>query len=303
MKGFSLIATALCLLYLCQEVSSFQLAQPVLKATIDTGNLSRKSIQATKFIKQEKVQSLRPPHILSASATDSEGGGESPSKLDTDALAKYAGALVIQVGLIAGLFTGLDKLVAAFDIQVPFALNCFGFYAVALKSRIFNPLSNKRPQTENKEIEGAQERKMPNWTPPGFIFPIVWLLLIGPLRAFSTSLIYDTTGSYAHPAILSLMLHLSIGDIWNTINNVERRYGASVLGVLCVWISAAFAAFNYYQVLPLAGQLLSLKLIWLTIASSLIFQTWRLNPDPETGKKDALMPTIGGDAKTEFMWF
>jgi tryptophan-rich sensory protein len=110
-------------------------------------------------------------------------------------------------------------------------------------------------------------------------------------------------GSYCNTAILSLMMHLSIGDIWNTINNVERRYGTSVLGIACVYLSAGFAAFQYSQVLPLAGKLLSLKLIWLTIASSLIIQTWRLNKNPETGEKYSLLPKTGEGSKTEFDWF
>jgi tryptophan-rich sensory protein len=109
-------------------------------------------------------------------------------------------------------------------------------------------------------------------------------------------------GIYASEALLSLMLHLSIGDVWNTINNVERRYGTSVLGVLCVWLSAAFAAWQFSLVVPLAGKLLLLKLIWLTIATSLIVRTWQLNPDPSTGRMAPLLPTKG-DGITKFEWF
>jgi benzodiazapine receptor len=117
-------------------------------------------------------------------------------------------------------------------------------------------------------------------------------------------MIYRTTGCYANTALLSLMLHLSIGDVWNTVNNVERRYGTSVLGVLFVWLSAAFAAKQYYQVLSLAGKLLSLKLIWLTVASSLIARTWQINPIPSTGKPAPFFPTKGdGDSETKLLWF
>jgi hypothetical protein len=35
------------------------------------------------------------------------------------------------------------------------------------------------------------------------------------------------------------MLHLSIGDVWNAINNTERLYGAAVTGVGAVLVSAA----------------------------------------------------------------
>ncbi|KAL3898748.1 MAG: hypothetical protein SGARI_006606, partial [Bacillariaceae sp.] len=184
-------------------------------------------------------------------------------------------------------------------------------------SRVLNPLNNQRPAPATKELESSGDggkdsavdepppRKMPTWTPPGVVFPIVWLLIIGPLRAVSSCLVYQSTGHYATKAFFTLMAHLSIGDIWNTINNKERRYGTSVVGVLTVWASAAAAAYQYYQVSPLAGKLLSLPLIWLTIASSLIVRTWQLNPDPNTGKTESLIPTTTNAEKTitKLVWF
>ncbi len=242
--------------------------------------------------------------ILSAASTASEGEDR---VVDIEAIAKYAGAVVLQMSLITGLFTGIDALVGATGIQIPFAANFFMFYIFALKSRIFNPMSNQRPQKDTKEIKAAVQRKMPEWTPPGVVFPIVWILLIGPLRAASSAiLVTGGLAPYASPAILALMLHLSIGDTWNTINNVERRYGASMVGVACVWISAAYAAFQYSQVDALAGKLLSLPLIWLTIASSLIVRTWQINPSEETGEKDTILPTKLASQEgsiTKLLWF
>lgn len=241
--------------------------------------------------------------ILSAASTASEGEDR---VLDVEAIAKYAGAVVLQMSLITGLFTGIDSLVGATGIQIPFAVNFFFFYVFALKSRIFNPLSNQRPQKDTKEIESAEQRNMPEWTPPGVVFPIMWILIIGPLRAASSALLVGGAASYASPAILALMLHLSIGDTWNTINNVERRYGTSVVGVACVWISAAFAASQYFQVDPLAGKLLSLPLLWLTIASSLIFRTWQINPSAATGEKESFLPTkpaAQDGSITKLVWF
>ena len=280
------------------EVSCFQPRVPDLKP-IKKAVIAPVSLVPSRASKHVNVQTSR----LLASTTDETPSGVE-GELDVDAIVKYAGALAIQMGLFTGIFLGLDKLVAMANIEVPFAVNFIFFYFCALKSRVLNPLSNSRPNPSTKEIPDAEQRKMPSWTPPGFIFPIVWLLLIGPLRAYTSALIYSVNGGeYASFAILSLMFHLSIGDIWNTINNVERRYGTSVLGISCVYASAAFAAYSYYQVLPLAGQLLSLKLIWLTIASSLIIQTWRINPNPKTGEKYSLLPRKEGNAKTEFIWF
>jgi len=221
---------------------------------------------------------------------------------DGSALSKYGIALFIQMNLIYFLFKGIDLVVVP-NVRIPFVINAMFMYVFALKSRVFNPLSNSRPKPATKEIQGVPQRKMPTWTPPGFVFPIVWLLLIGPLRAVTSAMIIKANGEmYASAALMSLMLHLSIGDVWNSINNVERRYGTSVLGVICVWISAVFAAWQFSKVNLLAGKLLSLKLLWLTIASSLVTRTWQINPNPITGKVSPLLPTKG-DGVTKFEWF
>jgi tryptophan-rich sensory protein len=254
--------------------------------------------------RQTPSTAARKTTVRKAASTAADGGED--RVLDTAAIAKYAAAVVAQMGILTGLFTGLDALSAATGLKLPFAANFFLFFMLALKSRIFNPLSNERPQKETREIQDAVQRKMPEWTPPGFIFPIVWILLIGPLRATSSAILVGSGASYASPAILALMLHLSIGDTWNTINNVERRYGTSVVGVAAVWISAAAAAFQYGQVDPLAGKLLSLPLVWLTIASSLIFRTWQINPSEATGEKDSFLPTKPAaqeGSTTKLVWF
>lgn len=249
--------------------------------------------------------------------------------LDATALLKYAAAIVVQMSLISLVLAGMDQVVSrcsfllGLNNKVPFAANCFLFYALALKSRIFNPLANTRPQPQSLEIKNTitsdtnntsnanptlKKRIMPRWTPPGVVFPIVWLLIIGPIRAVASAMVYQSVPQkYLSLPILSLMLHLSIGDVWNTINNVERRLGVAVLGVYTVWLSKAHAVYQYTAVNPVAGRLLGLTLIWLTIASALVTATWRLNPDPATGRPEPLVPVVKKDGRskslTQFAWF
>ena len=100
---------------------------------------------------------------------------------------------------------------------------------------------------------------------------------------------------------MAFILHLTIGDIWNTINNTEKRYGAAVSGVICVVLSVINAAYQYSLVDPMAGKLLGGTAIWLVTAAALITDTWRLNPG-EDGKKVPLFPVVG-EAETFFVWF
>ncbi|KAL7579932.1 hypothetical protein ACA910_004932 [Epithemia clementina (nom. ined.)] len=235
----------------------------------------------------------------SASSSDTPPDGS----LDVDALLKYGAALGIQLALFYGLFSVMDQVVASAEIDVPFGANVVFFWVMSLRSRVLNPLSNKRPDPKTFEAEGVEKtRNLPTWIPPGFVFPIMWILIIGPLRAVSTAMIYDVTHSYATPAILALAAHLSIGDIWNTINNVEKRYGTAVPGVAGVWLSKAFTAYQYAQISPMAGQLMTLPLLWLTVAFTLVVRIWQLNPDEQTGKVEPLYPVVG-KSFTEFAWF
>ena len=298
MKAFS--SVALCLTVLCTVSWSFQTPTKLRSLGFDPKQLKKQPI-ARLLPHHDRFRQpstfLRPLQTSSSSQIPSSKS----SKFDYDALLKYVSAIGVQVGLLSLIAVGLDKLIGHFAIKVPTAINFILFYALALKSRVLNPLANNRPSTKSLETKDQPKRKMPSFTPPGFVFPIVWLLIIGPIRAATSCMIYNKLGYYASVPLLALMLHLSIGDVWNTINNVERRYGASVMGVLCVWLSKAHAAYQYYQVDPLAGKLLGATLIWLTIATTLIAATWKLNPD-ENGKLSPLYPAIG-TTKTKLAWF
>jgi len=302
MENMKFLTVAAFLVTLAGVTSGFQQSSSRLHQP-DTSLKS--SIERTRLAPIAQHHIHQPAHVtaLSVASTTSE---KEDSVLDTEALVKYAGAVGLQMLLFKGLFSGADVLTSTLDFEIPFAANFFFFYVFSLKSRVFNPMSNERPRRDTKEIQDEVQRKMPEWTPPGVVFPIVWILIIGPLRAASSALLVNGGADYASTAVLTLMLHLSIGDTWNTINNVERRYGTSILGVACVWISAAFAAYSYGQVDPLAGKLLSIPLVWLTIASSLIVRTWQLNPSESTGEKESLLPTKPASQEgsiTKWTWF
>ena len=290
-------------------VPNLQIIQPT--------KMERKWLETVKHLMKAPVGSATTTRLFEfyASSSDEDDGSSSSLTSSSDkkllshctfdvaAVIKYGGAILVQMGLFYTLFRLLDKLVATSGMQVSIGVNFVIFYAIALKSRALNPLANNRPKPKTLEANAApQKRKMPSWTPPGVVFPIVWLLIIGPIRALTSAMVYQKVQCYANPAILALMLHLSIGDVWNTINNVEQRYGVAVVGVICVWLSKAFASWKYGTIVPIAGKLLSVSLVWLTIASALVTSTWRLNPDPQTGKPEPLYP-VKGKATTKFVWF
>jgi len=279
-----------------------------LFATRCTGSSSRISLQEMSISKRN-VSQRGGVHLGMASSTSSSSN-EMSQELDTDAIGKYFIALITQMSLISAFFYGLDTILPMVtgSETLPTALTWVMCYLFSLKSRVFNPLNNARPDRQKAikegKSDGFKDRNQPSWTPPGVVFPIMWLLIIGPLRATSSTLIVNSMNGYLTLPLMSLMLHLSCGDIWNTINNTEKRFGTSVVGIGFVYVSALHAAWRYYQVDPLAGKLLGATAIWLTIAGTLITEIWRLNPNETTGQKESLLPMkpVGKDSVTTFAW-
>merc|ERR1719162_1087711 len=226
----------------------------------------------------------------------------------TALLVKYPIGLAGQLLLLFGLFTGIDKLLAqpSFPLtKVPFAINAVFLYGFNLKSSLFSLLPNS--QSEQRKIqleEGKREkRKVASWTPPGIAFVFGWPLLTFGLRAITGAMIVEASGGrYATPALMSLMLHLVVGDLWNTVNNVEDRLGFSVVLIYLLWLTKAFAALQFTKVQPLAGKLLAVTLTWLTAAVALLTRTWQINPDPLTGKLEPLLPMKHPKWNTKFRW-
>jgi len=85
-------------------------------------------------------------------------------------------------------------------------------------------------------------------------------------------------------------------------NNVEKRLGVSVILLYGLWLSNAFAAFQFYKINPLAGKLLALTQIWITAAAALETSTWQINPDPDTGKPEPLLPRQHPKWASKFRW-
>lgn len=304
----SLVALALLQGALLLPIKAFQVPANALPLSVKLKKSS--SLAATHRHPNDRSRRraiLSKATLALSSSSSSSLPNEDPfvsPQLDTDALVKYALSAITELTLFGATFQLLDVAQAQLDARLPFPVVVFLFYACSLKSRVFNPLNNQRPDI-SKAVEGGgssgfRDRVMPSWTPPGVIFPIMWLLIIGPIRAYSSAVVVTTAGSFLTLPTMAFILHLTVGDVWNTINNTEKRYGAAVVGVLCVVLSAVNAAYQYSTVDPLAGKLLGGTCLWLVTAAALITDTWRLNPTAN-GDRVPLYP-VKGEAETSFMW-
>ena len=140
------------------------------------------------------------------------------------ALRKYSMGLAAQMSLLFGFLTAIDAALGCFpSVRVPFAANVAFLYAFNVRSSVFSILPS--PKTEGRKVtdeqKGTQEynkRNIPKWTPPGIAFVLGWPLLTFGLRAITGAMVIQASGHrYATAAIMSLMLHFSVGNLWNTV--------------------------------------------------------------------------------------
>ncbi|MCF4968439.1 TspO/MBR family protein [Nostoc sp. CMAA1605] len=234
-------------------------------------NQSNNSTILEKFVNTVMgVKASNPQQSLNTSSTTQE--------LDIKAVLVYKLGTILQIGVMVLTLLGMEKLIVLIDNSSSFPswvstlLAGLFFALLSLRSRIFSILDNTRSrQTYDQVIR-------PRWSPPPLVFPIVWMI-IAVLRVISSILVWQQLNHHllALPFIL-FVVHLALGDTWNTIFTVEKRLGAAVpVVILGPWLSALVVTAIYWQTNPLAGITLSFSCVWLTVAAVLVLRIWQLN--------------------------
>jgi hypothetical protein len=69
-----------------------------------------------------------------------------------------------------------------------------------------------------------------------------------------------------------------------------------------VWLSVLLAVSQYLQADATAGMLLGVPALWITVAGTLVADTWRVNNEGEAGAAAEPLYPYKGDVTTRF-WF
>ncbi len=198
-------------------------------------------------------------------------------EIDGKAIVTYLLGTLTQIALMIFALWAMsqaDNRILMYNLPswLPTAIASLFLIVLTIRSRLFSPLDNTRSSGTYEEVI------RPNWAPPPLAFPIIWMT-IGVLRVVSSLFIWQEMGEnfLAFPLIL-YVIHLALGDTWNTIFTVERRFGAAVPVVIFgPWLSAIIVTVIYGQTLPLAGFLLLPSVIWIGVACVLVYSIWQLN--------------------------
>jgi benzodiazapine receptor len=115
--------------------------------------------------------------------------------------------------------------------------------------------------------------RKPSWTPPGFVFPLVWGVLYVAM-AYAAWRIWDLEGF--HPALAVWALQLALNALWSAVFFGMRRPALALAEVACLWLAVAANLYVFAQIDAIAGWLLAPYLVWVTIAATLNLEIVRL---------------------------
>ena len=224
-----------------------------------------------------------------ASASSGSSSLDAGTVIDTGAVWRYFLCTAVQFSVLVWFSMWLNVGLARSSLDMTYQKALVGvwFGFNALKSRVFSPLNATRPKMEGEKT-AIKERRRPAWMPPPLAFPVIWTT-IAVLRAVSSVVVFGTTGTLNNPAHFAMLLHLSVGDTWNSINNAEKRLGTAVVGVCAVLASVYNVVYQYWSVSVKAGVLIAPSAVWISVATLLVYTIWKINPRAD-GTREPLWP-------------
>lgn len=121
------------------------------------------------------------------------------------------------------------------------------------------------------------ELTKPTWTPPGAVFGPVWTLLYG-MMAVAAWLVWRVGGKRGVRGALALFgVQLALNVAWSWLFFGLQRPGAALVDILLLWLAISATILAFWRVRPAAGMLLVPYLVWVSFATALNLQIWRLN--------------------------
>lgn len=115
----------------------------------------------------------------------------------------------------------------------------------------------------------------PKWTPPGWVFPVVWtsLYICMAVSAARVAVLPNT-----ELALALWSVQIAFNTLWTPVFFGLRRLRAAMIVMLGLWLSVAATLVAFASHDSVAGLLFAPYLLWVTIAGALNFSVLQRNP-------------------------
>ncbi len=120
--------------------------------------------------------------------------------------------------------------------------------------------------------------RKPAFTPPAWLFAPVWTALY-VMMAVAAFLVWRAGASsrWILPALIAFAVQLGLNFLWSVIFFGWKQPGWAMLDIVALWIMIAVTMALFARASAPACWLLAPYIVWVTFASVLNFEIWRLN--------------------------
>ncbi|WP_138430035.1 TspO/MBR family protein [Fodinibius saliphilus] len=117
----------------------------------------------------------------------------------------------------------------------------------------------------------------PTWTPPNWVFPVVWPILYMMMGTAAWLLWKRETVSVRDHAFTWFFVQLVLNALWSWLFFGMHLIGTALAEIFLLWIAIIFTILLFWRQKQIAGLLLLPYLGWVSYASALNFAIWQLN--------------------------
>jgi tryptophan-rich sensory protein len=118
----------------------------------------------------------------------------------------------------------------------------------------------------------------PAWAPPAWLFGPVWAVLY-LLLAIAAWLVWRERGFRGAPVAIGLFtIQLGLNSLWSWLFFAWHLGTLSFVEIVVLWGLILATTVASWRVRPLSGALLLPYFAWVTLAASLNYAIWQLNP-------------------------
>ena len=122
------------------------------------------------------------------------------------------------------------------------------------------------------------ELTRPDWAPPAALFGPVWTALYAMMAVAAWLVWRDRASRLARMALALFVIQLILNALWSWLFFGWKLGGLSFLDIVLLWVLIVATLMFFSRVSRFAGLLLVPYLAWVTFASALNYEIWRLNP-------------------------
>jgi benzodiazapine receptor len=117
----------------------------------------------------------------------------------------------------------------------------------------------------------------PSWNPPDYLFAPVWTLLYIMMGVAAWLVWTRGEKGRRHLPLSVFAVQLGVNALWSWLFFGIRRPDLAFIDILVMWVLICATIVLFWRIRRSAGLLLIPYLAWVSFATALNFQLWRLN--------------------------